>query len=85
MWHKKIFLPDVSDTAKHLKQLFNHVMISCIHRKILLRGRQGGREGGREGEREGGREGEREAGREGGREEGREGGREGTRGYMAAL
>ena len=45
MWHKKIFLPDVSDTAKHLKQLFNHVMISCIHRKILLRGREGGREG----------------------------------------
>ena len=56
-------------------------MISCIHRKILLRGRQGGREGGREGEREGGREGERS--RQGGRERGREGGRE--RGHSGAY
>ena len=41
---KGFFLPDISDIAKHLEQLFNHVMVSCIHRKILLRGREGGRE-----------------------------------------
>ena len=63
----KVFLPDVSDTAKHLEQLFNHVMVSGIHRKILLRGREGerkGREGRRGGEREGrwGRKRERKGG-----------------------
>ena len=73
-----VFLPDVSDTAKHLEQLFNHVMVSCIHRKILLRGREGEREERKE---EGKRKEKR--GREGGEvgeeegEEGKERAREG--------
>ena len=53
---QRLFLPDVSDTAKHLEQLSNHVMVSCTHRKILLRGREREEreEKGEEGEREGG-------------------------------